>query len=382
VAAEWVFLTPVRALLALNAEWSAYSVRWLYGYLVVLSKIPTAFWKVDHLLMVAAIAAVLIRNYRALRQPDLRRRIRWLVFGIVASLVPESVLYLGAATYALTGFGFRMDTLWFMRAEHMSAAFLGVGASLAVAYGVLQHRVLDLHVAIRHSIQYVLAKHVLQAAIFLPVLLLGMRTILNTQLTVGGLLFGSYFYIAAAGAAALGLAYRRPLLLAVDRRFFREEYNQEQILRTLIDERKDRDSITESSRLVSEKVEAALHPQRILMFYRHESRGDFTLGHSSGGVESELRVSAACPVLRILEDSTSPRDFPFSDSGNRPSAEDEYLEKLGVRLLAPVTGAERRLVGILMLGEKRSESPDTSTDRNLLQAIAGQMGPSTKVYRF
>ena len=66
-----------------------------------------------------------MRNYRALQQPDLRRRIRWLVFGIVASLAPESVLYLGAAAYTLTGFGFRMDTLWFMRVEHLSTAFLG-----------------------------------------------------------------------------------------------------------------------------------------------------------------------------------------------------------------------------------------------------------------
>ena len=42
--------------------------------------------------------------------------------------------------------------------------------------------------------------------------------------------------------------------------------------------------------------------------------------------------------------------------------------------MAPITGSDRRLVGILMLGEKRSESPYTGTDRDLLQAMAGQIG--------
>jgi hypothetical protein len=147
---------------------------------------------------------------------------------------------------------------WFIRAEHLSTAFLGVVTSLAIAYGVLQHRVLDIHVVIRRSIQYLFAKRVLQAAISLPVLLLLMRTVFNPRLTVRGLLFGSYFYLAVAAAGALGLVYRRALLVAVDRRFFREEYHQELILRTLIEEIKDRDSITEMSRLVSENVEAAL----------------------------------------------------------------------------------------------------------------------------
>jgi serine/threonine protein kinase len=129
------------------------------------------------------------------------------------------------------------------------------------------------------------------------------------------------------------------------------------------------------SRLVSEKLQAALHPQRVLVFYRRDSRGDFTLGHSSGGIEPELRISGDDGVLRILEESSGPRDFPFSDSAAGLTAcEREYLERLGVCLLAPVRGTERTLVGILMLGEKRSESPYTRTDRELLQTIAGQIG--------
>jgi hypothetical protein len=374
VAIEWVLLVPDRFVSALNIQWTILSIRWVEGPIRILSAIPHTLWKATQVAMSAAIGAVLIRNYRALRQPDLRRRIRWLVFGIVAALTPVVILYAGAAAYSVTGFGFQINTLWFVRAEYFSTAFLGVVCSITIAYGVLRHRVLDIHLAIRRSIQYLLAKQVLQAAIFLPVLLLVWRAVLNPQLTIRGLLFGSYFQHAVAAAAALGLLYRRRLLLAIDRRFFREDYDQERILRTLIDEIKASDSITGISRLVSEKIEAALHPRRILVFYRHEARGDFTLGHTSGGVEPELRLGAGCPILRILEEAGGPRDFPLSDPGAVPAADSEYLEELGVRLLAPVTGTDHRLLGVLMLGEKRSESPYIGDDRNLLQAIAAQIG--------
>jgi hypothetical protein len=132
--------------------------------------------------------------------------------------------------------------------------------------------------------------------------------------------------------------------------------------------------VTDISRLVSEKVAAALHPLRILVFYRHDTRGDFTLEHSSGGVEAELRINSESPILHFLADSSRPADFPFGGSGIARNAEDEYFEKLGVRLIVPVPGAQRRLAGLLMLGEKRSEEPYTATDRELLQAIAAQIG--------
>jgi hypothetical protein len=374
VGLEALLMLPDRVLSTLNAEWSVALEHTLRPLLAPITKVPMAVWKADRVLVLAGIAAVLVRNYRALPQPDMRRRIRWLVCGMLAALAPSVVLYAGAALHAVTGFGFRTDTWRFYQAEYAATSFLGVVAALAITHGVLQHRLLDIHVVIRRSIQYLLATHVLQAAIFLPVLLLVLRAVLNPQLTVRGLLFGSYFYLALAAAAALGLAYRRTLLLAVDRRFFREQYNQEQILRTLIEEIKDRDSVSEVSRLVSAKLQDALHPRRILVFYRSEPRGDFRLGHSSGGLEPELRVNASSPLLKVLEAGAAPRDFPFSDEGGEPSPETEYLEKLGVCLLAPVTGADRRLVGLLMLGEKRSESPYSGTDRSLLQAIAAQIG--------
>jgi hypothetical protein len=374
VVFEWFVLLPIHVLGALGPRAAIAWAEVLDPLLAMSVKIATGVWGAERVVICAAIAAVLIRNYHCLSQPDLRRRIRWVVVGILVGLAPMTVLYVCVVAFLLTGHGVRTTDAGFVRAEYVSVAFLGVVAAITIAYGVLRHRVLDIHLVIRTSIQHLLAKRVLQTAISLPLVLLAGRALLNPQMTVRGLLFGSYFYLVAAAAAAAGLAFRHTLLTAVDRHFFREAYNQEQILRTLIEEIKDRDSISEISRLVSEKLDAALHPQRILVFYRREARGDFALEHSSTGLDPQLRLGATCPILRLLEESARPLDFPPSGSQQAPPGENEYLEGLGVRLLTPITGAERRLVGVLMLGEKRSESPYTGTDRDLLQAVAGQIG--------
>jgi hypothetical protein len=374
IAFEWIALMPERALEGMNAAWTVASVHWLDSLISLENRAPFTFFRGSRGLFFAAIAAVFIRNYCALHQPDLRRRLRWVFAGTVAGLLPAAVLYGGVALYTLTGVGLRLDIPWVARAEVISIGFVGVVVSIIIAYGVLQHRVLDIHVVVRRSIQYLFTKRVLQAVISLPVLLLILRAALNPHITVRDLFFGSYFNLAVAALGALGLAYRRTLLVALDRRFFREAYDQEQILRTLIDEIKDHDSITEISRLVSTKVEAALHPTRILVFYRLEDHGDFALGHSSSNAEPELRIAADSLFLRMVEESDGPRDFPFSSSISIPSSEGEYFDGLGVRLIVPIKGSERRLLGVVLLGEKLSESPYTGEDRNLLQAIAGQIG--------
>lgn len=63
----------------------------------------------------------------------------------------------------------------------------------------------------------------------------------------------------------------------VDRKFFREQYDQEQILHQLIDEVKGLDSIPEMSRRVTGQVTAALHPERVYLFYREEGGPNLSL---------------------------------------------------------------------------------------------------------
>jgi serine/threonine protein kinase len=49
------------------------------------------------------------------------------------------------------------------------------------------------------------------------------------------------------------------------------------------------------------------------------------------------------------------------------------LENLNVKLIVPLVGTERRLIGLLLLGEKQSELPYLRKDRALLKSVAHQM---------
>src|SRR4030095_751480 len=79
-----------------------------------------------------------------------------------------------------------------------------------------------------------------------------------------------YFYLLIFAAIVLGLFFRRRLGGWIDCKFFLEQYNQDQILRELIDEVKRSDSMSEMSELISKKIDAALHPEHLYLFYREE----------------------------------------------------------------------------------------------------------------
>jgi hypothetical protein len=174
-------------------------------------------------------------------------------------------------------------------------------------------------------------------------------------------------------AAGLILKFRRPLSDWIDRKFFREAYDQEKILRTLTDDVKKLDSMGEMSRRVSLEVERALHPEHIYLFYREQEHRELSLGYSSGGTSQQLRIPEGFHLLRFMEDQGCPQDFPFPHKTNLPQAEKEWLAGLGARLIVPLTGSDTRLTGLFLLGAKKAEVPYTSRDRKLLETLADQI---------
>src|SRR6185436_6318124 len=107
----------------------------------------------------------------------------------------------------------------------------------------------------------------------------------------------------------------------LDRHFFREAYQQDKILRELTEEIRHLDSLTEMARRVSRKVDAALHPERLYLFYREEGGRDLTLAYSSGGGSRDLRIPAEWELLRFLEYQGGAQRFPFPAKTRLPSHE-------------------------------------------------------------
>lgn len=297
-----------------------------------------------------------------------RRKLRVVLVGTLAGLLP-SIFFIGSLIVFNPSLS---PSLFFVQL----AAFLTLPLiPLSFAYAIVRHQVIPVGLIIRRGIQYLLAKNALRVLIALLVAGLVVTIIANRHRPLDEILFRNsfYFYLLAAAAIAVGLVFRKRLSEAIDRKFFREQYSQDRILRELVDDVRKADSVNEMSRLVSQRVDAALHPKRLYLFYRELERRDLSLGYSSGGSGEELRIPEEFELLRFIEYQGCAADFPFPQKTNLPQSEKDWLSQLGTKLVVPMTGTDNRLEGLLLLGQKKSEVPYTASDRQLLEALADQI---------
>lgn len=309
----------------------------------------------------------LVLSYRRAGQVS-KRKLRIVLVGSLVAFVPFILWLFILAIVPRSREG------WVVYAGWSVVNILMLAMPLSFAYAIVRHQVIPINLIIRRGLQYLLAKNALRLALAMPVIGLALSIIANRERRLSEILLGSslYFYIFIA-AIALALAFRKRLGEWVDRKFFRESYNQEKILRELTDDVKKLDSIPEMSKRVTERVSAALHPQQTFLFYREEGTRNLSLTYTSGGASQELKIPEEFRLLRFMEDQGSAQEFPFPQKNSLPQSEKAWLASLGTRLIVPLTGTDERLAGLLLLGEKKSEVPYTATDRELLETLAGQI---------
>jgi hypothetical protein len=293
--------------------------------------------------------------------PEDRRRLRWMFAGCIAATLPFFV-YKVAQALSSNDAALRDSAL---------RVFANSGIAIApisVAYAVARHRVLDISVVIRRGLQYLLARNALTIVLLLPVIGLVYRIVLNRHRTIAEVLFANPTALLLIAATIATLRFRGVLRQRLDRMFFRESYDREHILRALIDTMDRLDSSAELAALSGTEVDRALHPSQIYICMRERDSTMLTLTHSS----------AARPAFAIPNDSRLlvqlERDRQIIERRDvDQSTREQWLEALDVELLVPIVGAGRRLWGVLMLGEKKSEEPYDDHDRELLGLVGKQL---------
>lgn len=332
------------------------------------------FWKVMAVLVTllqTLIVGVLIRNYRAARELDQRRRTKWVFFGAIAGTFPSIVAFL--LFLAPIMFGINLLPIQTVRNLFLASACFIVLIPISVTYSVLKHRVMDINVVVRRGLQYLLARNVLQLILILPVAGIAWNIFASPDRTLKEIMFNNSLYFYGLLFASCGLLFRAPLRRWIDRKFFRESYDREQILTGLIEEVKKLDSVSEISKLVSKELQNALHPKAIYFFFHRGDSGEFSLGYSSEGESRTLRLEEGSAILRTLENEGSALQLPLSGKHELPAPESEWLSALGLTLMVPMMTSDQHLAGVVFLGEKRSEEPYTPGDCKLLSALAAQI---------
>jgi hypothetical protein len=333
------------------------------------------------------LLVVTARNYQRLPDPDSRRRIRWVIAGLMIAVIPFVGMQL---IFNVTEWG--SWQAYYLYNPLSFLTLLCVPGSIAAA--VWKEQLFDIRVLVRRGLQYLFARTALRTLLALPIALLAFSIFSNPNRTVAQILTqgSGWLNIVLLGAIAATLHWRRRVKMWLDRRFFREDYQQEQVLVHLIDEIRQRDSLAEIAQFVNARIDSVLHPTSLHIFYREQGESEFVSGSFAtqqlrqqdlSGQQTLAQVMDDAPtqqhlshqqvLLRLLDGSKAIRDFP-ADFNELPEDERSWLENLSVRLIVPITVTHDRLVGVLLLGGRMSDEPYSETDRRLLEGIAAQIG--------
>ena len=301
-------------------------------------------------------------NYRHLTDENERRRVKWVAYGSILSLSPQVAVSIIEFTV-----GPRAPQ-WFVQFADAASA----GIPLFVAYAVIKHRVFDIRVVVRRGLQYFLAKGALQALVATPLAVLIFTIVVNRDRTVAELVTENTRYVYWIVLAGVTLRFRQPVRLWLDRRFFREEYDREQLLIGLIDDLGKVESIAQLSELVNSRLESALHPSSVYFWYRDP--GELAAASSSNPQLTPPDFPADTRWLSWFEERASATELPMPPEAGLSGQQKQWFAAREINLAVPIADSDKHLAGVLMLGRKKSEEPYTASDRTLLLAMTRQLG--------
>jgi tRNA A-37 threonylcarbamoyl transferase component Bud32 len=332
---------------------------------------------------------LLALSYRRLEDANERRRVRLISitavisFGAIAAFFFLLYFARGSLARLLSwpAVGFLVPFLW--------AVF-----PLAFAYALLRHRLFDFRLMVRQGLQYAFARHVLLALVPATLTVLILDLALHRDQTVGAILARrGWFYLAVVGVGYLSHTYRQSWLDSLDRRFFRERYNAQSLLREIVDEiRKASGFEAEVTRVVA-RIESALHPELVALLTRSPLETLYRSIASAPVGMAPPALSVDTKLISLVRVLGQPLHICLSESGwlrqHLPQNETDFLRESQLELIIPIALSPERTEALLVLGPKRSEEPYSREDTELLLAIVSALAlllerpaPQKAVVRF
>jgi eukaryotic-like serine/threonine-protein kinase len=316
--------------------------------------------------------ALLVAKYRRLVDPNERRRVRILMFGSITGLAAGLPVVLGRWLGVITS---DSDSLAASPGPAVGMLLL-LSFPVAFAYATVRHRMFDVAVIIRQGLRYTLARRLLLSLVPVLVVVIIVDALLQHDQTVEAVIRAhGPFYGSLAVIIAVASVRRDAWLEGLDRRFFRERYNAQHVLRQLVDEiRRHAGDFVLVAPTVVTQLEATLHPRFAQILLRDPGAPVYRVVAAvppDRAPEPPRPDSKVMGVLRVL---ARPIEVFHADTGwlrhHLPAEERESLRHSGVDLLVPIRPSSSDTEAVLVLGEKRSEEPYSAEDHDLLSAIA------------
>lgn len=314
---------------------------------------------------------ILVIAYHRLANLNERRRVRVLMAGTAVSLATAIPV-----VWAFNFWGYGLKPWVPLTIGPFAAGTLA--CPLAFAYAILRHRVLDIQVIIRQGLQYAFARGAVLAVVPALGILLVFDLALNSHEPLALILRARGWVYAALGGLVLAAYWRRkPWLEALDRRFFRERYNAQRLLRDVVEEIRGAKDLHRVSPRVVARFESALHPEFVSLMVREPGMPSYESWASAPASQAPPPLAADSKIVAMARVLGKPLEV-LADSGwleqPLPHAERDFFRRARIDLLVPIAIPPGHMEALLVLGIKRSEEPYTREDQELLEAIAASLG--------
>ncbi len=366
---KWWELLPYLAALPLFYETYAHGMQRLRGDVNPASLwLNDAYGSIGTVMLLVSLATLAVRFPR-IRDANARRRVQ-LVF---LSLLPGSAAFIFGFTVSVLNLGFAWDQA--ARLVQMPATMLG---SFLYAYAVVRHRMYNVRFLVRRSLQYALARSTLLVLMSLPVVGLAWFLWAHRGQSLAELLTGTpAIYVLLILPLILVIRYRKTLLESLDRRFFREQYDARRLLLHVVSIVRGGSDMLGIARASLDEIDQALHPKHISLWPLDPAGSELHRGFYRGDVPHEaMPLPANAMLATLLANDEEPLDVQSRHTRallqRLPDDEREWLRLAGAYLIVPLL-IEKRLAGLMVLGERMSEEPFSREDRELLRMLGGQL---------
>jgi hypothetical protein len=312
-------------------------------------------------------ATLLIASVRAATDITDRRRASTLLAGVAFGGVGLLIFAL-ALGLQQTGMFFPSDALLY------PTILMFCALPLSFAYAMLRHRLFDLRIIVRLGLQYALARGMILALVPLAIAALVADVLLHGDQPLRAVLVDrGWTYGVIAALTLFAYSQREQWMAALDRRFFRERYAAQQILREVVEDVGRAPDLDTAAKNVVARIDAAIHPTIAAVMRKPKAADAFVASAVAPATAAIAPLDATSAIATIVRALARPVVIGTELRRDLPAHDQVWLQKTDAEIIVPIVTDSAGDQVVLLLGPRRSEEPYSREDLDLLGAIAASL---------
>jgi hypothetical protein len=351
---------------------------WLPTYSPSNMDVISAWWTLPSYVLgvcfSVASVVMLLRNYLRLNDINERRRLRLMVVGLAAGVLAATLSMVRSMPWSTPErFGARLFQL---SVYPWVVAILISFPPICTVYAILRHRMFDIRVMVRLGLQYAAARGLLLSLVPVVAVVLGLDLLQHRSQPLVDILSvrGGIYVVLGLGALILH-KWQKPWLAVLDRRFYREHYDAQRILRSIMEDVRAAASFEQESARVVAQIETALHPEFAAILVRDPGEDAYRV--LAARPAAPPAIPAGSRLMSLMRVLGKPVEIEQTETGwlrrQLPRAESDFVARARLEWIFPISLAATQTEALVALGPKLSQEPYSREDQDLLEDITASL---------